>query len=152
MKYIQGDILKLKDGYIMQTCDCISVVPHGWNGRMNIAYPNTCPYSFRKPINDIDNVSKKENRSEPGTLSIIKSLSGPAIINIFSYYCSAIDTQQERKEYFSTALEGLIDFFQGSKENIIISVPGSIGNLEQLQSFEKHADSLKINLEISVYF
>lgn len=175
MKYIDGNILEVKDGYIMQQCNCITVYPYGLSADLEKAFPGTCPYRNRKPKIEHTNVARIQDRSIPGTLSILGTLNGPSIINIFGQYCpggpgnasyiardaKVGDTQEDREKYFKEALEGLYDYFWGTKEKIKIAIPFKIGcglakgnwqNYEKmLINFEQKMKNSGIDLEMKIY-
>ena len=175
MKYHLANILEVKDGYILQQCNCITVYPYGLSADLEKTFPGTCPYSRRNPKIQHTNVARTQDRSVPGTLAIMQNSTGPAIISIFGQYCpggpgnasylateaGVDDSQEAREKYFAEALNGLHDYFWGTKEYIKIAVPFKIGcglakgnwqNYEKmLLQFEEKMKNSGINLEMNIY-
>jgi len=150
MKIVQGSILDVKDGYILQQCNCITVFPHGLAASLAKAFPNTCPYYFRTPVSERLNVAEIKDRSEPGTVMILGSQ--PQIVNMFAQYSPGKvtpvnriwwqldsadgrdayvnrvpDQTSDRERYFQNCLDALFDYFKETDEVVKIAVPYLIG-------------------------
>lgn len=169
MKIIDADILSVQNGYILQNCDCISVIPKGLSALLADKFPGTCPYYFRRNIFGRD-LAQWEFRSIPGTLSILQGSSGPGIINIFGQYdpgnpnnlYETFDETHNREKYFEMALEELIDYFSGTSDLVQIAVPYRMGcpdNIDlnwnkyeqMLSTFEEKMKMNNINTELTIY-
>lgn len=176
MKYINGDILEVKEGYIMQQCNCVSLSPFGLSSSLEEKFPGTCPYRERTRMRNMHNVATPESRSVPGTVAIRGTLVSPVlIINIFGQYCPGYpgnaghlaqeakisDTREAREKYFQEALEGLVDYFSGTEGKVKIAVPHKIGcglakgdwkvYEKMLENFENEMLKAKVDLEMTVY-
>lgn len=163
MRYVRRNILDTKDKYILQQCNCVSLYPRGLAQDLEEKFSGSCPYTNRRPSKDRI-ISRKEDRDIPGTLSISEG-NGKRIINLFGQIYPGGpkypgDLAIDREKYFSKALEGLVDFFEGDEDLIRISVPYKIGcglaqgnweNYEKLlQIFENNMRKLGMNLEMTI--
>ena len=177
MKYIQGNILDVKEGYILQQCNCVTVYPYGLSADLEKAFPGTCPYKRRRPRIEHTNVARMEDRGVPGTLCIIGSQpdSQPSIISLFAQYCpggagnasylardaKVDDSAEAREKYFGECLSELYDYFSGTREKVKLAIPFKIGcglakgnwqNYEKmLIMFEKKMKNSGIDLEMLIY-
>ena len=132
MRIIKGDLTSLDRGYILQQCNCVSLQTKGLSETLRNKFPNTCPYDLRRPDPVKNNFCIKEDISKPGTIFILGNEDDINVINLFGQYFPGkpkkyFDTYEQRKNYFQSGLEGIIDFFDGSQEYIEISVPYRIG-------------------------
>jgi hypothetical protein len=168
MKHLKGNILDVRTGYILQQCNCITVRPYGLSADLSRRFPGTCPYDYRKPIRPGVNMSREEDRSEPGTVMIIGTEDGPDIINLFGQYTpgkakpnSVLDKSSDREKYFQNGLDALIDFFDRTTEPITIAVPYKIGcglaggqwnhYKKMLDDFEKTMIDKGMYIDMTIY-
>jgi len=164
MKYVNGSLLDVKEGYILHQTNCVTLYPKGLAEDIEKKFPGTCPYRFRKGVR----VAREEDRSVPGTVFIIGAKEGPIILNLFGQYGPGKncypgheDTPTHREKYFADGLEALVDYFEGTEENIKIAVPYKIGcglaggkwgdYRDMLESFENKMKEAGINTELTVY-
>lgn len=173
MKYIEGNIFNIKTGYILHQCNCVSVYPYGLSANLEKVYPGTCPYKFRQSIKTGTNICKKEDRSTPGTLSILGKENGPYVINIFGQFfpgkagnvpmilenLKVKDLEVDREMYFENALDSLVDYFWGTDQTVEIRIPFGLGMdkinwnkyEKMLLNFEEKMKKNRINLEMTIY-
>jgi len=181
MRYVQGDILEVKNGYILQQCNCVTVHPRGLSADLEQTFPKTCPYKLRKPVISGWNIAKPEDISHPGTVMILGNEHGPQIISMFAQYGpgkvqpvnkpwyqitvsnSPIvpDQTTDREQYFAKCLEALYDYFEFTEDKVEIAVPYKIGcglaggdwmhYRKMLEDFEAKIIESGVHLEMTVY-
>lgn len=84
MRTVIGDIVKSKDQYILQQCNCLTVRGHGLSETLARAFPYADIYSERRPQGN-RNLAIEDDRAKPGTVSICMDPQGnnPGIICLF---------------------------------------------------------------------
>lgn len=150
MKYIRADIRTVKGGYIFQQCNCVTLKPQGLARDLEVAFPGTCPYAYRKPAvtesgHFSHNVASADTRAVPGTVFILSKENGPNVVNMFAQYAPGKpwnkwqplldidgeivipDQSSDREKYFQNCLDAMFDFFEFTEEKIEIAVPYKIG-------------------------
>lgn len=154
ISYKDENILSVKEGYILNYCDCVSNEPSGLALKIENIYPDTSPYKLKKSGTFIP---------VPGTVLVINN-----IINMFVRYKagsanknSKLDDIVSRQKYFSECLEAIVDFFEGTENIVKIAVPWGIGPKLSFENWfiyekmlENFADKMKktgINAEITIY-
>ena len=119
---IKGDLLKSKEKYIAQQCNCVTVKSHGLSAQVSKKYPWADVYSRRKAIKNGRNCAK--TRSEPGTIQIDSNGISKNVIHMFAQYCpgkngryagvyglpdlnksSICDNKKDRLKWFKECLE-----------------------------------------------
>ena len=138
MKEVIGDIVRAKEKYIVQQCNCLSIFPYGLAKTLSKAFPKSCPYQYRRQLSG--NIAMLEDRDIPGHVTVIES-KDKFIVNLFgqvapgkpkTYYPEYLnyyeDTSEAREGYFKHSLDAWLDFIKESKEeNVTIAVPYKIG-------------------------
>lgn len=157
MKHIKGNILDVKNGYIFQICDCISLAPSGFSATLYEKFPSSSPYSLRKKEG---NVASLGTRSKPGTVFILGEENGPDIVNMFSEY-GKDDTDSSKQKYFKECLEAMLDYFEFFTEKVYIHVPYKLGcnfsnsdwevYVKFLLEFEEQMIRNNVDIELTVY-
>lgn len=169
---VNGDILEVKTGYILQQCNCVTVSPHGLSADLEAKFPGTCPYLLRTR-GPYGNFAREEDHDIPGSVSIVQNEGGPAIVNIFGqvspgkpgcWYANLIkdrDSAGARLGYFREGLLALIDYFEGDEGEIEIAVPYRIGcglaggdwkkYYALLEEFEKNCRENNLQVKITIY-
>lgn len=166
MRIINGDLLDLTSGYILQQCNCVSIKAKGLSESLRKKFPGTCPYEMRQQSSENSRVCRKEDRGVPGTLFILGNEDGVNVINLFGQVYpgkpgEGIDSYENRKKYFKNGLDSIIDFFWGTEDHVVINVPYKIGcglaggnwaDYEQMLSeFEFKAKQSGVNLDVVLY-
>lgn len=171
MKFVKGNLLDVKEGYIMHQCNCITTNTAGLAKALEKKYKTDLPYHLRKPDEANSTTARLEDRSIPGTVFI--SGSNPYIINIFGQYGpgklpksknqgdTELDSREKREKYFETALEAIVDFFEGTTDLVQIAIPHKIGcglaggdwdvYFGMLYAFETKLFKLGVKNEITIY-
>lgn len=115
MKIIEGDILNITDGYIVQQNNCITTKAMGLALDLSKKFPGSCPYDKRRPDKD-NRRCKKEDEGKMGTISIYDTGKGVHIINLFGQYYPGEpkykDTKEKREEAFRNGLNAIVDYFK----------------------------------------
>lgn len=150
MKYIKADIRSVKDGYIFQQCNCVTLKERDLAVDLEVAFPGTSPYKYRRAAKTVEgvfsnDVADRSTRNAPGTVFILSGETGPNIVNMFAQYepdgpgnrwqplididgdILVPDSESDRESYFQKCLEAMFDYFEFSKEKIKIAVPYRIG-------------------------
>jgi O-acetyl-ADP-ribose deacetylase (regulator of RNase III) len=117
MEIIEGNILKAKETYLVQQCNCLTVTSHGLSKTLAKTYSWGDPYRNRKSLN-YRNCAVPEDRDKPGTIKILQSPDNTkAIICMFaqwapgkpqrykSYPDIEMDTYSNRQKWFQECLE-----------------------------------------------
>jgi hypothetical protein len=170
MKVIEEDILNVTEGYIIHQTNCISCRPCGLAYSIEEKFPGTCPYLLRKSLYKNINVCQEKDKSIPGTISIVKCPNTEVtIINLFgqyrpgppSYGKSYYDDSISRENYFEQGLDRIVNFFNGARKEIKVSIPYNIGcglakgkweNYEwMLNDFERKCIESGIEINITLY-
>jgi hypothetical protein len=150
MKYIRANILSVKEGYIFQQCNCVTLKAYGLSQDLETAFPGTCPYQYRKAARNQKgllscNVATPDTRSTPGMVFILCNENGPNIVNMFAQYApgkpwnvwqplidvdgkiTVPDQSVDREKYFQDCLDAMFDYFEFTEEKIEIAIPYKIG-------------------------
>ena len=133
------DICKSTEIYILQQCNCLTVTSHGLSKTLADHFDHGDAYKDRRRVGR-RNLAIPEDRSVPGTVTILDGDSGPSIICVYgqyrpgktnsrySYPTEYPDTLSDRLKYFEECLDGLIEFFgEETSECPTIAVPFNIG-------------------------
>ena len=95
---IKGNIFEINCDYICQQCNCITVLPYGYDRAGNPINPHgfsfdiksklgVCPYSLRRTIEGRKNIAIETDRPPLGSISIIQSpVKDVKVINMFAQY------------------------------------------------------------------
>ena len=161
MKIIEGDICEIKEGYLLQQSNCVSLFPKGLAKTLENKFPGCCPYLKRKLLRY--NQATKDTRDIPGSIEIV-DYGDIKIVSMFAQYYPGKpqqtyefkDTYDERKKFFKICLNTLEDYLKENKEYIKINIPYKIGcglaggiwkdYLSMIEDFEKRNKHLEINI------
>ena len=126
---IKQDITKVKKGYIVQQCNCITLYPLGLARDLDKAFPGSCPYYERKSLTS--NTAKEQDRDSPGTVQSV-DFGDVVILNLFGQYAPGkpsrgVDSRENRLEYFKHGLEIIEDYLKDRKDDWDVYFPYKIG-------------------------